>query len=547
MMTSVAGLIVGPFAGVMVLVTLISIFITFTLTPILGSRMLTDPTKQKERWYAVLWNRGYDATMNAFIASLEWVRRHALLTSASIFLICAVLLVWTVPQINTTFIPMTDRGEMTLSLEFPADSSLDVNTKRVQKIMMDLKKFPFVESVGSTIGYRNATTGQLAEGVYLAGIVIKFIPRNKRADVNDLLETVRDYMKQYDNLEFNLAVPVISGSSGAELTVYITGPDSSLLDKFAGMGEDILRESGKATDLDTTVRPGKPRIFLQPDRAVLRNLGIDADVVGLEALGFFDGIEAGTYKVKGRSYDIRVKTNEEKGVDSIGKLIVGAKDGKPLNLGVITELKPDPVMLCIRREDKERCAWIYANPVKGESLGSLVELLNEKLVPQLPVGYHLGYFGQAEMMEDGIADFKSAFLIATILTYLLIAAIMESWSKPFLILFTVPLGFVGMFLLLVLTRTPFSIVGMLGAIMMIGIVVNNAILIMDEVGTLTAGGMDKQEAMLQACRNKFRAILMTSLTSIIGIVPMALGTGLGSEIRSSCGIGVVGGLTFSTG
>ncbi|MBQ9336367.1 MAG: efflux RND transporter permease subunit, partial [Lentisphaeria bacterium] len=144
------------------------------------------------------------------------------------------------------------------------------------------------------------------------------------------------------------------------------------------------------------------------------------------------------------------------------------------------------------------------------------------------------------------ADFKAAFVIAALLTYLLIAAIMESWVKPFLILFTVPLGFVGLFLILVLTHTSFSIVGMLGAIMMIGIVVNNAILLMDEVTVLTGQGVEAGEAMIRAAHNKFRAILMTSLTSIIGIMPMAFGTGLGSEIRSSCGIGVVGGLLFST-
>ena len=546
MMTSVAGLLVGPFAAVMVLVTLISIFITFTLTSILGAVLLSDPSKQQDGALARLWDRGYEWTLERFLRSLERVRRHPLAVSAGIFLLCGVLLAWCVPQLNFSFVPSNDRGEMTLNLEFPADSSLEANARRVQEIIADLRKLPYVESVGTTVGYRNATTGQLAEGVYLAGIVIKLIPRSKRAAVSELLEDVRRQVSKYDNLQFNLAIPVISGSSGADLTAYVSGPDPAMLDRYAQLGMEILRNSGKATDLDTTVRPGKPRIFLNPNRAVLRNLGIDADTVGLEALGFFDGIKAGSYKIKGRAYDIRVKTNDETGVESIEKLIVGSKDGKPLNLEVAASLKPEPVMLCIRRQDKERCAWIYANPAEGESLGSLVDILKKELAPKLPPGYRLDFFGQAEMLADGVADFKTAFILATVLTYLLIAAIMESWIKPFLILFTVPLGFVGLFLILILTHTPFSIVGMLGAIMMIGIVVNNAILLMDEVTILTGQGMAPSEAMLQAARNKFRAILMTSLTSIIGIMPMAFGTGLGSEIRSSCGIGVVGGLTFST-
>ncbi|MBQ9338472.1 MAG: efflux RND transporter permease subunit, partial [Lentisphaeria bacterium] len=419
MMTSVAGLLVGPFAAVMVLVTLISIFVTFTLTPILGSMLLSDPSKQQDGALARLWDRGYEWTRDRFIASLGGVRKHALLVTAAILILCGALLVWCVPQLNFTFVPSNDRGEMTLNLEFPADSSLEANAERVKTIMSELRTLPYVESVGATVGYRNATTGQLAEGVYLAGIVIKLIPRSKRAAVSELLEDVRKRIAKYDNLQFNLAIPVISGSSGADLTAYVAGPDPAELDRYALLGEEILRKSGKAEDLDTTVRPGKPRIFLLPNRPVLRNLGIHADAVGLEALGFFDGIEAGTWKVGARSYDIRIKTDDERGVESLSGLIAGSRNGRPLNMEVFTQQRPEPVMLCIRRQDKQRCAWIYANPARGESLSSLVDLLRKELAPQLPAGYRLEMFGQAEMLDDGVADFKTAFLVATLLTYLL--------------------------------------------------------------------------------------------------------------------------------
>jgi HAE1 family hydrophobic/amphiphilic exporter-1 len=157
----------------------------------------------------------------------------------------------------------------------------------------------------------------------------------------------------------------------------------------------------------------------------------------------------------------------------------------------------------------------------------------------------LAFFGQAEMMADGARDFTDVFMVAIVLTYLLIAAIMESWLRPFLVLFTIPLGFVGMFLAIYLAGSSFSMIGMLGAVMMIGIVVNNAILIMDETAVLVSAGASTHDAMLTATKNKFRPIIMTSIASVIGMLPMAFGAGLGSEIRSSCGIGVVGGLLFS--
>ena len=137
-------------------------------------------------------------------------------------------------------------------------------------------------------------------------------------------------------------------------------------------------------------------------------------------------------------------------------------------------------------------------------------------------------------------------ILAAILTYLLIAAIMESWTKPFLIMFTVPLGFLGMYLTLYCFNMSMSMMGLLGGVMMIGIVVNNAILILDECSTLTKNGVPTHQAMLQATEAKFRPIVMTSIASVAGMLPMAFGTGLGSELRSSCGVGVVGGLLIAS-
>ena len=172
--------------------------------------------------------------------------------------------------------------------------------------------------------------------------------------------------------------------------------------------------------------------------------------------------------------------------------------------------------------------------------------MDEQVSPGLPAGYEIKHAGMAENMNDGAADFIEVFAIAIILTYLLIAAIMESWSRPFLIMFTVPLGFVGMYVAIWLAGLSLSMVGMLGAVMMIGIVVNNAILIMDECATLIRNGMTTHLAMLEAAKSKFRPVVMTSIASVAGMLPMAFGTGLGSELRSSCGMGVVGGLTIAS-
>ncbi|MBP5586507.1 MAG: efflux RND transporter permease subunit [Lentisphaeria bacterium] len=220
-------------------------------------------------------------------------------------------------------------------------------------------------------------------------------------------------------------------------------------------------------------------------------------------------------------------------------------NGKPVSLNALTTMENSPVAISLVRQDKERAAWIYANSAPGYSMDDLTRLLRKELAPQLPMDYQLVFTGQSEMVNEGAMDFVMVLITAVFLTFLVIAAIMESLSRPFLVMFTIPLGFVGFFAMLYFTGTLLSMVGMLGGIMMIGIVVNNAILIMDETSTLHAAGVKMHDAMLQASQKKFRPILMTSIASVIGMLPMAFGRGIGYEIRSSCGIGVVGGLLFA--
>ncbi|MBR7127929.1 MAG: efflux RND transporter permease subunit [Lentisphaeria bacterium] len=386
---------------------------------------------------------------------------------------------------------------------------------------------------------------QVSEGVYVAEINLLLTPKAERKSIFEVADEIRDMLKKEHNLLYAVNIPNPTGSSGAEITAYISGSDYEVLRREGVLAVQKLQQSGLAKDIDSSIRPEKPRINIVPNRAVLRNLGISESKLGTSVAGFFDGVEAGTYKVGTRTFDIRVKAEEFEGRDANSNIAVGSLNGKPINIDVLSNLESDPVMISVIREDKERTCWIYANTAPGKTLGDVVNFLRKNVGDNLPPGYKLSFFGQAEMMDEGAAEFAEVFLIAIVLTYLLIAALMESWTHPFLIMFTVPLGFVGMFFTMFLANEEMSMIALLGGVMMIGIVVNNAILIMDETKVLTDSGMENHSAMLQAAKNKFRPILMTSLASVIGMLPMAFGTGIGSELRSNCGLGVVGGLTFA--
>ena len=363
--------------------------------------------------------------------------------------------------------------------------------------------------------------------------------------MDEFAAEMRDLFAKKGNLLYAVNIPNPIGSAGAEMSFDILGPDFTVLQQEANRAMRLLQESGLASDIDSSLRAAKPRVNIRPDRAILRNLSLSESALGTTALGFFDGVEAGTFKVGTRTYDIRVKTNDMEHFSDMENITIANINGHPVAISAFAELESSPVSISMFRQDKQRGARIYCNSANGGTMGDIINLLKNKFEGQLPQGYTLHLAAQMEMMGDATQDFKDTFMIAIVLTYLLIAALMESWTRPFLILFTIPLGFVGMFAIMWITGTSMSMVGMLGAVMMIGIVVNNAILIMDETASLSSQGLSAHAAMLQAVKTKFRPIAMTSIASVCGMLPMAFGTGLGSELRSSCGIGVVGGLIYS--
>jgi len=220
--------------------------------------------------------------------------------------------------------------------------------------------------------------------------------------------------------------------------------------------------------------------------------------------------------------------------------------GRPFNLPTVAAVARDRVPIQIVRSEKRRIVKLLANLRERVALGSAVEALRAAMVPLLPAGYRIRFVGVYEKMEEAAADFRLAFVTATLLTYLLPAAILESWTQPLLILTTLPLAYMGLMLGLWVAGMNMSMMGLLAGIMLIGIVVNNAILIMDEVNRLVREGTSRTEAMLSAAPRRFRPIVMTSIAAVLGMLPMAPGRGLGSELRAGCGVGAVGGIVVSS-
>ena len=547
MMGSLVGRFLVPFAVTIGIATLVSLFVSFTLTPILAAILLRAELPEQNslaflfRW----WNRGFGALERQFGRSIDFVCRHglaAVLLAAALFLVSMAYLP---ARVGMTFVPDGDQGEFVIKLEFLTDYSLESTLDRTLEVEKHVRELPNVLATSTVVGKVQGVVGQASEGVYLAEITVVAKPKNERKEtLDDMRDLFRDELKNLSNCIVTINIPSATGGSSASME--LTGDDLDTLEKIAVQGANALKTHPAARDVDSSVRPGKPEIRIVPDRTVLQNLGISSASVGTLLRGSIEGIRNGAYKVGSRSFDIRVKLDERNGYDQLPSLSFSSKEGKPLGMDAISRLQPSTMPIQINRTNRQRVAKIYGNPASGVGLGDFAKLAEETVRADLPPGYKLAFSGEVTSMEEANADFARAIVLAILLTYLLIAAIMESWSGPFLIMFTVPMALIGMFGALYLAGLQLSIFGLLGFVMLIGIVVNNAILIMDDVNANRAAGMEPPEAMRAAVKNKFRPILMTSIAAILGIVPMAFGNGIGSEMRSSCGVPVIGGLVSST-
>ncbi|MBQ9787726.1 MAG: efflux RND transporter permease subunit [Lentisphaeria bacterium] len=552
MMTTRIGSMMVPFAGVMVAATLVSLFVSFTLTPILACVLLKGETEEKKKLslldkFFIPWDMGYDWLCRIFAKSVNWTAKNPV--KLLLIMVIAALAVWkfVVPQVGLSFLPYCDQGEIRIKFEFPTSYNLDTTEKLIREAADRLKKFDFIKGMTVSIGTSNSSRGQVGTAVYLGQINLKTTGKNERTQtIYDLQAQIRQELSYLNNCLITLSIPATFGGSGAEIRCVINGQDLEILEEAEQKVMETLPSSGLVRDLDSSRRERKININIIPDRTILQNLGMSSNDLYRYMLGSLDGIEVGDYRSGSRTFDIRLKNSKEYGESQLRQNAPAIKSNNPLGTEVLAKIEEEARPVVINRYDKVRTMWLYANTAPGQPLGTVSKKIEETAKSVLPPGYNVRMSGSVEMMNETSKEFIRVIVLATLLTYLLIAGIMESWVKPFLIMFTVPLGFLGMYATLYCFGMSMSMMGLLGGVMMIGIVVNNAILIMDECGIQTAGGVHPHEAMIIACKEKFRPIVMTSIASVAGMLPMAFGTGLGSELRASCGMGVVGGLIISS-
>ncbi|HPG66709.1 MAG TPA: efflux RND transporter permease subunit [Candidatus Hydrogenedentes bacterium] len=553
MMSGMIGLFVTPFAVTMLIMTAVSLFISFTLTPILCALILKQRAPGSRSPIALMeraWNWGFERVVNAYRGLLLFNERHR--PAAVLVLIGVVALfvhAMTLTKVTGfSFSEEPDRGEVSIKVEFPTDYDLARTERRMHAIEAQLQGLPELRHMVTTIGKVAGIIGQSTEGVYLAQILLRFSDKDERdIPLYTLMDEVRTRLVGTTDAIVIVNASSVIGGQSSDIEMEISGSDLDVLDRLALRSKTLCGGIPGIKDPDTTVRAGKPELRLFPERAVLADLGMPATGLGLMVRGNLEGIKAGTFKQNARNYDIVVKMDEREGKEQVGEFLFPGATAHPLLVSNLAHIEERVGPVQITRNDKQRITKFLSNLGSNLPMGTAVDTISALLDKEgsFPPGYKYRFAGEYEIMAESQENLGEAGLIAIVLVILTLAAALESFKQPGIILVTIPLGLIGVLWGLVVTGHSISIFVIMGAVMLIGIVVNNAILIMDGFNRNVAEGTARHKAMVQAACEQFRPIVMITVAAVLGMLPLALGRGIGSEMRNAIGIASVGGILVS--
>ncbi|MBN1552143.1 efflux RND transporter permease subunit [bacterium] len=454
------------------------------------------------------------------------------------------------PQLGMNLIPTFSQGEMFIDVEMPVGTPLSETEKMMHQVESLIMKFPEIEHVSAIIGSTSGdlmTAGLKQENLATVHIVLKSNASSKQAE-ESVSENIRDEINTLPGIEsYTFRKPTLF-SLKTPLEIELRGNDLSSLLADSNRLVEHMDHVPEFTDVYSTLEPGYPEIQIRFDRLKLARLGLTPNDVA-DVLKFtVEGFVPTEYGESGDEIDIRVRGERGKHLDTetLKYLVINPGSPSPVTLNSVAEIRETIGPSEIRRIDQRRVALVRAD-VRFLDLKHAIQKIDTMLKNiKFSEGVSAVVVGQSIEMTESINSLKFALILAVFLVYLVMASQFESLLHPFIILFSIPLAVFGVMIGLWLLNIPLSVIVFIGMIVLAGIVVNNAIVLIDAVNQLRSQGYSSDVALITAGSIRFRPILMTALTTILGLLPMALDTGPGSEIRIPLSVTIIFGLITST-
>ena len=563
-LSGIAQLLFMPLVLTISVALFASFFVSRTVTPLLCYRIL-QPEKETEAETAdligklKLYSKSLFESLDNYYQRVIWTALRHKREVVAIVLGFAVLSFFLLKFVGTEFFPNTDESQFAITVKLPVGTRLRDTKKYVENVEDLIRRYvPETKTIISDIGVPSEKSGNLFSqnaGEYAANIQVELVPPTDRSRSEEqIMNALRPKLMAIPGAKMYLAPGgflhfLLNFGSAAPIDVEIMGYNLRTGMRLAHEVDDIIKTTPGATDAQISMDPDMPELEVVINRVKAGALGVNVEQVANTVATAIDGTVASQFTDPhtGNQYNILVRLDrrDRDHISDLGKLTVPSSTGQLVQLGNIAKVVKTKTPVEIDRKYQQRIIDVTAN-VTGRDLGSVSADIQKRLNRlDVPTGFQVKQSGNIQQQKSTFKSLLLALALAIVMVYMVMASQFQSLVDPFIIMFTVPLGLAGVIWALFLSSTSLSVTSFEGVIVMVGIVVSNGILLVDYINRLRKAGMELHEAVTLGGRTRLRPIFMTSLATVIGLLPMAFGMG-GDRSQSPLAIAVIGGLTVST-
>lgn len=520
-----------------------SLVVALSLVPMLASKLMASPRSVKvmKKIDGKDGKKEERGLYHKYGNALDWSLRHRKSVMA-ILLVVVLAAVAMIPFMGTEFIPTMESGSINVNIEMPNGTSLEKTREATESLEDIIRAYPEVDYIYSSIGSNSTNTSSL---------VVNLVPSSERdRSEQECIDMLREATEDVPDVKLSFSGGFSMTMGGSAISITVSGRD---LDTLQALGQEVMSvvDSVKGTtEVNFSMAEGQPEYDIVVDKEKASLYGLTSAQIATMVKTSLSGSTATIYRENGSEIDVIVQSEESsvKELKDIASIQLMTPTGVTIPLSQVARFEKGFGPMSIQHTNQERSATITASITEDVDLGTVTSEIEQRIEQEVnfPSGYSISYEGEQQNMMDSFSDLGYALIIAVVLVYMVMAAQFESLIQPFIVLFSMPLAMVGVTVGLMVTGRNFGITAFIGIIMLAGIVVNNAIVLVDYINQLKQRVYSTHDAIVEAGRVRLRPILMTALTTILGMLPMAIGVGEGSELQAPLAVSVVGGLFTST-
>ncbi len=555
--TGITGKLTRGLALAIAFSLLASLFVALTIIPMTASLLFKEQRYRSDKDGKTK-HRRFTGLRDRYRRWLHWAlqRRGRVLVGVVLVLIASFSLM---PFIGMEFMPASDRDMLVLKVIMPVGTAMEETDRVVKEVEALMEQHPYVDIITAQVGSQaeenpadsasEFSTSGPHEGLLWVGLISQ--DERPISDL-DILEEIRSSLPKLKDVRFEALDmgQMMMGGTAAPIEIKIFGKEIPLLKQIADDIVANIRDVEGLRDVAHTFSEGKPEYQIRIDRGRASRLGLTVGQIGNAVKTASLGQVATRYREGDEETDVRVRFKEQfrSDLEGIRNIPIMTPMGVMVRLDQVVTIAQAEGPIRITREDQARIVTVGANIAERDLNSIMLDVIDRTsdIQRNLPSGYFLEFGGQFQEMQSAFLIMIGVFALAILLVYMIMASQFESFKYPLVIMFTVPLSLIGVVLGLLIANMTVSLVSLIGFVMLAGIAVNNGIVMVDYINQLKERGVEKKEAILQACSVRLRPVLITALTTIMGMVPMAISTSAGSEMRAPMAVTVIGGLAATT-